>query len=568
MSASRPDRRPAAALLLALCLAGPLPRPGADPSFWDPLPEEHLVEAVVEAMSDEQLLGQVFFLGYVGTRPSPQILRWISERHIGGVKVFTRNVDTLPALAEGVRQMQRLSQREGHRIPLFVATDQEGGWVRHVKAQTSETAGNLALGAGAVPRDAWLSGWYIGRELAALGINMNFAPTVDVYSNPAAAVIGPRSFSSDPVQTGLLGIAWFKGMLRAGVIPLAKHYPGHGDTDRDSHGALPVIRIDWARMWERELLPYRMLIPEGLPAIMSGHLAYPRILGDLTPSSCSPFFMREVLRGRLGFQGIVVTDDMEMNAVLAGGMDTAEASRRALLAGNDMILISHTPRLQEQSWAYLLGHLRRDPAFRAAVREAATRILRLKWRTFRGEAAVGLYPEPAEVAARVPAPGAREFFRDASLRAATLTGGGGLPYRPRPGERLLLAGQFEEFLLQGRLRWPQARTFDFPYSPFYSAEPGVLAALRARAVECDTLVFCLANYNSLQVLESLRPLRKRILVISALTPVYLAEVPWVSASVAVYGTSRESFRAGFAVLAGDFAPEGTLPIRFPAAGSQ
>ncbi len=560
------NRRTLAALLLALTLLPAGARLGADPSFWDPLPVEKLTAAVVDAMSDEELLGQVFFLGYVGTRPSAEIRRWIVERHIGGVKVFTRNVDTLPGLAESVREMQRLSQQKGHRIPLFVATDQEGGWVRHVKAGTSETAGNLALGAGGVPRDAYLTGWYLGRELAALGINMDFAPTVDVYSNPDAAVIGPRAFSSDPVQTGLLAIAWFKGLSRAGVIPLAKHYPGHGNADRDSHGALPVVRTGYEQLWERELLPYRMLIPEGLPGIMSGHLAYPRVLGDLTPSSCSPFFMHEVLRNRLGFQGIVVTDDLEMNAVLTGGADTAEASRRALLAGNDMILISHTSRVQEQAWVRLLGLLRRDAAFRAVVKEAVGRILRLKGQAFRGKGEPGLYPDPTAVGGQVPAPGAPAFFRDSGARGVSLTGAARLPFRPRPGERILLAGQFEEFLREGRLRWPQAQTFDFPYSPFYGAEPRVRAALLARAAACDTLVFCLANPNSLEVLKSLRPLRARILVVSALTPVYLAEVPWVDTSVAVYGTSRESFRTGFAALAGDFTPEGALPARFPAAG--
>ncbi len=554
-------------LLLLLGAAGPL---GADGlTFWSPLPAERLVEALVGAMTDEELLGQVFFLGYIGTRPSEEIRRWIAERHIGGVKVFTRNVETLPALAEGIREMQRLSQRGGRCIPLFVATDQEGGWVRHIKAQTSETPGNLALGAAGVPQDAYLTGYYIGRELAALGINMDFAPTVDVYSNPDASVIGPRAFSSDPVRTGLLGIAWFKGLARSGVVALAKHFPGHGHAARDSHGALPVIRISYEQMWDRELLPYRMLIPEGLPGIMSGHLAYPRILGDMTPSSCSPFFLQEVLRDRLGFQGIVVTDDMEMNAVLAGGIGTPEASRRALEAGNDMVLISHTPRVQEESWWYLLRRLRRDAAFRGTVRRAAARVLRLKWATFRGTAAGGSPPFPLHLEAAkplegVPAPGAPAFFRESSLRSVTVIADAGLPFRPRANERILLAGQFEEFLQEGRRRWPQAQTFSFPYSPFFTPLPQVRSALLKQAAGSDTLIFCLANYNSLEILKSLRPLRCRILVVSTLTPVYLGEVPWVTASLAVYGTSRESFRAGFAALAGDFSPEGTLPLPLPA----
>jgi beta-N-acetylhexosaminidase len=545
-----------------LLLAAGLRLSGAPPAFWDSLPEDRLIETMIAEMTEEELLGQVFFLGYVGTQPSEEILRWIAERHIGGVKVFTRNVDGLRSLAEGIRDMQQLSQKSRLRIPLFIATDQEGGWVHHIKEQASTTPGNLALGAGGLPRDAYLTGYYIGQELRALGINMNFAPTVDVYSNPEAAVIGPRAFSSDPVQTGLLSIAYMKGMLKSGIVPLAKHYPGHGHSDRDSHGALPIVRLSFPEMWERELLPYRMLIAEGLPGIMSGHLAFPDILGSLTPSSCSPFFMREVLRDRLGFRGIVVTDDLEMNAVLSGGTDTAVACRRALEAGNDMVLISHTPRIQEQAWRYLLALSRKDAQFRRIVRDSAARILRVKWSAFRRDPAPPLYPDLSRLEDRIPARAAVDFFQESSLRSVTLVGGERIPFQPEKQERVLLVGQFQEFLQEGKLRYPGARTFEYSYSPFYRALPEVQAAVRSRAGGFDTLIFCLANYNSLEVLKSLQPLNRRIIVISALTPVYLREVPWITSSIAVYGTNRESFRAGFAALAGDFTPEGSLPIRF------
>ncbi len=125
---------------------------------------------------------------------------------------------------------------------------------------------------------------------------MNFAPTVDVYANPDAHVIGPRAFSSDPVLTGILGIAYFKGMVEAGVIPTAKHFPGHGNADIDSHGALPILYDSLETLWKRDLVPYRLLISENIPAILSGHLSFPRITGNKQPSSLSPFFGIELLR--------------------------------------------------------------------------------------------------------------------------------------------------------------------------------------------------------------------------------------------------------------------------------
>jgi beta-N-acetylhexosaminidase len=539
-----------AALWLApLCFASPGSSAGA---FWRTPPEDP--GALVEKLGDEELLGQCFMAGYLGQQPPPELLGWI-RRGLGGVKIFTRNVDTLEELAGAIRRMQDEASRTRLGIPLFVSTDQEGGWVRHVKAGTSDTPGNIALGASGLPRDALLTGYYIGRELAGLGINMNFAPTIDVYSNPSAAVIGPRAFSSDPKATALLALAWYRGLESSGVICTAKHYPGHGHADRDSHGSLPVVPIGFQELWERELLPYRILIPEGLPAIMTGHLAFPRVLGDLTPSSRSPFLVGELLRGRLGFDGLVITDDMEMTGALGPGVDTPKACLEALRAGSDVVLVSHTPELQQRTWDYLLARLRADPAFRAGLRESARRVLRLKTRLY----LTGGFPlQPS--AASGPVAGAREFFAESALRSATLVRGERLPYEPRPGERLLLAGQFEEFLAQGRKRFPRAETLSFSYLPFYRALAQDKARLRQAAGAYDTIIFCLANYNSLEVLRDLEALAPRILVISALSPVHLREVPWVRTAVAVYGTGPVSFAGGFAVLAGDFPAEGRLPV--------
>ena len=192
-------KQPLAGILL--CLLGFFATTGmveaettaALPSFWDDLPDEELIEAILSEMTEEELLGQVFMLGYVGKRPSGEILNWIRSRNLGGVKIFTRNVDTLAGLAASIDEMQEAAATGRFQIPLFMSTDQEGGWVRHIKLETSQTPGNIALGASRLPQDALLTGYYIGQELKSLGINMNFAPTTDVYSNPSATVIGPRA---------------------------------------------------------------------------------------------------------------------------------------------------------------------------------------------------------------------------------------------------------------------------------------------------------------------------------------------------------------------------------------
>ncbi len=551
----------AAAILWA---AGPS---AAALGFNDKGDPEALAGRIAAAMSNEEMLGQVFFLGWQGVGPSPDLLRWIGSRGIGGVKIFPRNVSDLPSLARDIDSMQKRAAATRFAVPLFVATDQEGGWVRQIKDETSVSPGNLALGASGSPGDAYLTGYYLGKELAALGINMDFAPTADVYSNPEASVIGPRSFGSDPAMTGLLSAAYARGMKSAGVVCTAKHFPGHGSADQDSHGHLPKIDVSLDRLLDRDLVPYRMLIREGIPAIMTGHLAFPKILGSLTPASLSPFFLQSVLRDRLGFQGIVITDDMEMEGVLADGLDTPAACRRALEAGNDMVLVSHTPVTQERTWNALIAVMRSNPAFRASVRTSVTRILREKLRSLRG-AGAATPAEPSAVAELIPAAGAKDFFAQVSARAVTKISGERIPFHPKPKERILICAQFSEFLQEGTRRYPGADTFLFPFAPFYGARSEDKAAVRSRAPAYDTVIFCLANYNSLDVLQEIKGMGKKVIVISALSPVYLAEAPWIRTALAVYGDGRDSFRAGFSALAGDFEPGGTLPVSFPSQGGK
>lgn len=546
---------------LLLCSIGPQ-HISATPTFWDNGSEQEVVSAIISEMNDQELLGQVFMLGYLGQYPRPEFSNWIKNRQIGGVKIFSRNVKTLACLAGDITNMQRSSMQGPFRIPLLVATDQEGGWVNHLKDKTSKTAGNLAIGATGLLRDSYLTGYYLGEELRKVGINMNFAPTIDVYSNPNASVIGPRAFSSDPRQTAFLAIAYFRGMSRQGIICTAKHFPGHGHADKDSHGTLPVINISFEKMWERELLPYRLLIREGLPAIMSGHLAYPEILDNYDPSSFSPYFSHEVLREKMGFEGILVTDDLEMNGALVGGLTTAEAGQAALEAGNDIILISHTPRIQEQAWNRLLKVMKKEPAFRQRIEQAVERILKVKWQAFRGGNPAPLYPNPEQAARTIPSAEGTDFFWQNSVRSVTMIKDGNIPFHPAGDENLLIVGQFPGFLEEGFARYPQADTIFFPYSPFYYSLERYRSAIVLKIEDYDTVIFCLANFNSLEILKSLENSGKRILVISTLTPVYLRETPWVTSSIAVYGTSRESFKSGFGALAGDFIPEGKLPVKF------
>ncbi|MDR0878603.1 MAG: glycoside hydrolase family 3 protein [Treponema sp.] len=525
-------------------------------SFTDSGDPAELAAALVEAMSDEQALAQTFMLGWVGAEPSPLIIDWIRDRNIGGIKIFGWNTGDTRRLAETVGSLQSASLKGPFNIPLFVATDQEGGWIRHVKGSTSETPGNMAIGASGYPRDAYLSGYYIGRELSVLGINMNFAPAVDLYTNRDSVLIGPRAFGDDPVKAGILGTAFMKGQEAAGVIPTAKHYPGHGDTDLDSHGVLPRIDAAFEALWDRELVPYRMLAKEGLPAVMSGHLAFPNTPAASTPASLSSWFLIDVLRDKIGYRGIVITDDLMMNGATTWAGSLSRAAKQALLAGNDIIMLSKTPNLFDPVWTSLLASMKDDAEFRTRVRDAARRSLAIKLEYLRGDNKVPYVPDLQKVETDLPDPGGAAFFLDLAARSVTIIrpkdDPAVFPLHPETAGRVLLAGQYEDFFAAGKAAYPEARSY------WYSESRGA-ADFVSQARNADTVIFCLSDADGLAFLRRLAPLEKKVIVLSVLSPVYLERVPWVDGAVAVYSYARESFAAAFSAFLGRISGDGKLP---------
>jgi beta-N-acetylhexosaminidase len=521
--------------------------PHEAPEEQGPGPEEWAAE-LLGRMSDEAALAQTFMLGWVGLEPSPLIMDWIRERHIGGVKVFGWNTEDTNRLAKTVGDLQRASLEGKYGLPLLVATDQEGGWIRHVKGDTSETPGNMAIGASGYPQDAYLAGYYIGRELAALGINMNFAPTVDLFTNRFSSLIGPRAFGSNPTHAGILGAAFMKGQMEAGIIPTAKHYPGHGDTDLDSHGVLPRIDAPIDVLWERELVPYRILVREGLPAVMSGHLAFPRTQAASEPASLSPYFLREILRERIGYQGLVITDDLLMNGATTHTGSVSRAAKQALLAGNDIVLISRTPNFSDPVWTSLVSAMREEEEFRERVRDAARRVLELKYRYLQD--GVPPIPDLEKISDEIPSQEGAAFFLDLAVRSVTLIRGESL--RAEEAGRLLIAGPYEDFFRAGKAAYPEAETLR------YSSGRQIQTFLRL-ARDADTVIFCLQDAEGLSLLRSIQDLNKRVIVISVLNPVYLESVPWVNGAIAVYSYAPESFTAAFSVLAGRVGADGKLP---------
>ncbi|MCL6457729.1 MAG: hypothetical protein K6T85_06960 [Gorillibacterium sp.] len=288
----------------------------------------------------EEKVGQMFMCGFDGAVPSEGIRELIVDKRIGGIIYFRRNVEHAAQVADLSRALQEINGGE-QATPLFIAIDQEGGMVSRIDREITLIPGAMALGAAGTVEDVYQTAVISGRELRLLGINLNFAPSVDVNNNPLNPVIGVRSYGEDPISVAEMGVAAVRGYGHAGVAATVKHFPGHGDTEFDSHLGLPLIPHNEERLWEVELYPFIQAIEAGVDAVMTAHVVFPAFGNAELPATLAASVVTDLLRIRLGFNGVIVTDCLEMKAIsdvygIAGG------AVMAVEAGADVILVSHT----------------------------------------------------------------------------------------------------------------------------------------------------------------------------------------------------------------------------------
>jgi beta-N-acetylhexosaminidase len=331
------------------------------------------------AWSLDALIGQVFMVGFPATTPSPELLELIRQQRVGGIILFSRNVRGAQQVLELTRSLQQVAKEAGHPFPLLIAIDQENGTVQRLKRGTTQFPGNMALGATGSEQLAYEVALAAGRELKALGINMNLAPVVDVNNNPANPVIGVRSFGESPDLVARLGAAQVRGYREAGIICTLKHFPGHGDTAVDSHLSLPVIPHSLERLETVELVPFKRGIEAGADCVMSAHVAFPALTGNMEPATLSPIMMRELLRSTLGFEGVIISDCLEMRAI-SNTVGVAQGSVMTLQAGTDLVLVSHSAARQRGAIAAVQTAVQEGHLSLAALQQAAIRVLKLKER--------------------------------------------------------------------------------------------------------------------------------------------------------------------------------------------
>jgi beta-N-acetylhexosaminidase len=326
-------------------------------------------------ISLEENLGQMFMIGFHGTAISDELKEMIIDYGIGGVILFSRNIESPEQVKNLCYSLQEVSIKY-NKIPLFIAIDQEGGRVFRLKPPFRQYLSYGELGKRGSEDDVRANALLMADELIEIGINMNMSPVLDANTNPKNPIIGDRSFSSDPDVVSKLGASVIKAFHEKGIIAVGKHFPGHGDTSSDSHLELPVVNHGIERLEEIELNPFINTFKTGLRSIMTAHVLYPA-LDSVYPATMSEEIITGILREKIGFDGVVITDDMEMKAIANNYGDEISAIQ-SVKAGVDVLLVCHSHDKQKAMFNSLLKALENGDIIKERIEESLHRIARLK----------------------------------------------------------------------------------------------------------------------------------------------------------------------------------------------
>ncbi|WP_346935188.1 glycoside hydrolase family 3 N-terminal domain-containing protein [Clostridium sp.] len=337
-------------------------------------PEVDLIQNEIDSMSLEEKVGQMFIVGFDGYEVDDNIINLIKNKKIGGIILFSKNINTVNQTKKLIENLNELNSE--NKFKLFMSLDEEGGIVSRIPKEMGQFESAWDVGATGDLNYAFEHGKAIGETIKSLGFNLDFAPVLDVNSNPNNPVIGIRAFSDDPEIVKKMGTEVYKGLRSKGILGVGKHFPGHGDTDVDSHVGVPVINKSLDELKNLELIPFKYAIDNGVDMIMVSHLYLPQLDKEYV-ASISKNIVTKILREELGFNGVIVTDDMIMEGI-KGKYPTNESAVKAIEAGDDVIIVSAGIYDQNNAIDGVIKAVRDGIISENRINESVYRILKLK----------------------------------------------------------------------------------------------------------------------------------------------------------------------------------------------
>lgn len=536
------------------------------------------IQSKIRRMTLEEKVGQLFMVHVYGRTPTDpdyeeinleqkrggkNFKEVIEKYHIGGVIYFnwTDNIGTpldakqVNALSNG---LQKIAMKQRMKIPLFISTDQEGGMVARVTEPATVFPGNMAAGATRSIEYAGKSAEVMARELKSLGINMNLAPVLDVNVNPANPVINVRSFSEDPDLVAKMGVAQVKGFQGQNIVATAKHFPGHGDTDVDSHYGLPIIHHDRETLEKVDLKPFRAAIDAGIDAIMTAHIVVPALDDSGLPATLSKPILTDLLRKEMGFDGLIITDSLGMSG--ANVLPPDRVPVEAFKAGADILL---NPPDVDLAYNAVLNAVKSGEISRKRLDESVYRILWYKMKR-------GLFHHPYVDEKETRVIGNNKHLETADRiaeKSITLLKNekGALPLSKR--KSVLVTGpsdgkpeRLASLLEEKGISADAYTTGATPTSAQIEA-----AVEKAKGVDAVIVTTYNADSNTGQqnLVRALKEAGKPVVVAAMRNPYDISAFPEVDGYLATYGNRDVSVRALAKALTGEVNPSGRLPVTVP-----
>ena len=571
------------AAALALVATGTVPAQAAPGN--DPPGQDARVAAALHSMSAKEKVGQLFIQNVYGsdaTTPDARNMplygvaspaEVVAKYHLGGVIYFAwtdsvKNPAQITGLSNG---LQKAATESGANVPLMIATDQEQGVVTRIGPPATQFPGSMALGAGRSVDDARTAAAITGQELKAMGINTNFAPDADVNVNALNPVIGTRSFSSDPTLVSSMVAAQVNGYQKdAGIIATPKHFPGHGDTATDSHTGIPIITHTKAQWEQIDAPPFKAAIKAGTNMIMSGHLVVPALDPSGDPATLSQPILTGILRGELGFKGVIITDSLGMQGVRDKYGD-AEVAVRAVLAGVDSLLM--TPDM-DAAYAAVQAAVASGRISEKRLDESVSRILLLKLKQ-----GILLHPDtdPSRLDSVVGTPAHLATANAITDRTTTVikNDDAALPM-VASGKKILVTGYgaattttLADALTRRNASVTRAVTGAAP------TDAAIAVAVTKAADQDAIVVTTMKAWDTMvtdplggqkKLVQALLATGKPVVVVAVRDPYDIAYLPGVKTYLATYSYSPVAIESAVRVIVGEVAPSGKLPVDIPVAG--
>ncbi len=508
-------------------------------------------------------IGQMIMMGFLAKEATPELKQFLSDYQIGNIILFTRNVESKTQLHKLCSDLQEeITRNTGY--PAFISVDQEGGMVARLPPDAVSIPAAMAIAATGNPHNAYEAGKITGEELSALGINMNLAPDMDINSNPDNPVIGVRSFGDTKETVTEFGLELINGLRDGGVLPVVKHFPGHGDTAVDSHLGLPVVEKTLSQLKENELVPFQAAIQNGVPGIMSSHILFPNIEAEKLPGTMSHTILTDVLRRQLGFDGLILTDCLEMDAVKKY-YGTAQGALAAALAGADLLCVSHTADLVREVVELLEQAVESGELPEQIIDESVERILRYKARYL-----AGAVPAPLSC---VGCDDHRAAAREISEQSITLVHQTETPLN-LGGKKTLFVGCYAN---RTTLAASSVNT-DFNFSDYMAGRLNgdalitplnpteeEIEAIAQKVKAYDIVVF--GSYNGkrfpgqIALANRMSRVNPHMIAVSLFNPYDLAEMDDSITKLAAYEYTLLSFRTLVRIFRGECGPQGRLSVR-------